>query len=643
MRGKEVIIMIFFLLHCKGGDKKYQEIEDKGKEIYEIEEYDEMEKTEEIEKIEDIIKEDMVEDEDSFPLKCNFHSDCEEEEFCDNGKCVPDICVPYSAECKDEKTKIICDEFGSSFFSFNCNEDEECVDEECKKKNICNPGWEGCKDGVFAKCNEEGTKFIKVKTCPQGYVCGNKGKCEPNKGYIYIVFQNAGDMGSYETSIPDKNFGSEVYNDILNNKEGIAPCVFDAWVKEGEGKKGKFYDITQLFQQKFILKKMLQMLKNYDGFYISIWTFPTKEGTPYSQPPGVEYLSCPGVSYAYHCPQMEVTVQNSYIGLGISCAMTGENYTFNSDGVIEINENSEFFVKNIKEIMLLPPTLVSEIDYEEIFKWFDYKETLIETGEECDSSQENFDEICIDGKKKVHENPEADILNGVAYGGMQLFRIGEYIRNFVRVEGKKCEKDEDCKSPHYNCIDGKCHDEARNCRYHDVVYINSRVGGGSFAGEAYNYIYFHSKRFFYGTRCESDNDCLNDAKCKEIIFKGKKIKECIHPSFISLMLENGYADDKDCLLHYDEYIWDSFYPHLFSPNGEKFFVTVHTTLFEVAFWKYPFNIPWIFSPLGAFCGGGKLLDFSHTAKENWKKQLEDLVDLLVKKTSARICDWENNK
>jgi hypothetical protein len=97
--------------------------------------------------------------------------------------------------------------------------------------------------------------------------------------------------------------------------------------------------------------------------------------------------------------------------------------------------------------------------------------------------------------------------------GRSLFYAGEVLRHRVVVEGRACEADVDCDSPHYTCVDQACHDPLRDCRANVIILFSD--GGETL--DTWPDKFFHprvqAKRFHYGLGCSSDDDCLNGATC----------------------------------------------------------------------------------------------------------------------------------
>ena len=120
--------------------------------------------------------------------------------------------------------------------------------------------------------------------------------------------------------------------------------------------------------------------------------------------------------------------------------------------------------------------------------------------------------LWMDGKETKGTDPELRADGGTPIG-KTLFYIGEYLRNYVIVDGKACTVDADCGSVNYQCDTGKCVDLARSCRDTVVVLFTD---GGETSSLDYFGPWIQAKRMSIGLGCQTDADCANGATCKSV-------------------------------------------------------------------------------------------------------------------------------
>ncbi len=144
---------------------------------------------------------------------------------------------------------------------------------------------------------------------------------------------------------------------------------------------------------------------------------------------------------------------------------------------------------------------------------------------------------CCSGQCYAHTDPELRPTGGTPIG-KTLFYVGEYLRNQVVIDGKKCNTDKDCNNVNYLCKGGVCKDPARSCRSTVVVLFTD--GGQGNSPDNYFAPWVQAKRLSTGLKCQSDKDCVGGSKCKELIddkTKASKGKHCQHE-----FLANGGID-----------------------------------------------------------------------------------------------------
>lgn len=155
----------------------------------------------------------------------------------------------------------------------------------------------------------------------------------------------------------------------------------------------------------------------------------------------------------------------------------------------DVSASTAWFDKNLKEILCVSYPAAKGFDSTgAMTKWMDGTE-----------NKTNDPELRADGGTPI---------------GKTLFYVGEYLRNYVIVDGKACSTAADCGSVNYVCTpEGVCTDPARSCRETVVVLFTD---GGESSSLDYFGPWVQAKRMTVGLGCQTDSDCANGATCKNV-------------------------------------------------------------------------------------------------------------------------------
>ncbi len=171
-----------------------------------------------------------------------------------------------------------------------------------------------------------------------------------------------------------------------------------------------------------------------------------------------------------------------------SGSYSGQDTVSGDNGEQGVDSTTSWFNKNFGEVLAVPYPGVSGFNSKAaIGKWMDGTE-----------SQPSDPELRADGGTPL---------------GKTLFYVGEYLRNKVIVDGKKCSADADCGSVNYLCQNGACLDPARSCR--DTVVVLFTDGGES-SSNTYFGPWVQAKRLSTGLGCVTDSDCVGGATCQQV-------------------------------------------------------------------------------------------------------------------------------
>ncbi len=171
-----------------------------------------------------------------------------------------------------------------------------------------------------------------------------------------------------------------------------------------------------------------------------------------------------------------------------------------------------WFGTNLAQVIAVPFSDGSAPALESLSRWVDFTEVAAPTSQSCGNNWDCPSNICEGGKCLEVTNPE---LRGVGFTpiGKSLFYAGEYFRHRVLVQGKACQADADCGSPHHTCIEGACHDPLHACRPNVVVLLTD----GGETEDRNPATFFHpriqAKRLQSGLGCTSSADCAGRSSC----------------------------------------------------------------------------------------------------------------------------------
>jgi len=173
-----------------------------------------------------------------------------------------------------------------------------------------------------------------------------------------------------------------------------------------------------------------------------------------------------------------------------------------------------WFGANLGQVIAVPFADAAEPPLDELNRWVNFTETLRPTAQACVNNWDCASNICERDRCAEVVDPE---LRGVGFTpiGKSLFYAGEYFRHNVLVEGKPCQNDTECASPHHTCVEGACHDPLHECRPNVVVLLTD--GGETEDRDSAGFFHprVQAKRLHTGLGCMVDADCAGDGTCIE--------------------------------------------------------------------------------------------------------------------------------
>jgi hypothetical protein len=413
---------------------------------------------------------------------------CPTGQFCETTARLCVECVGYAQRCvgeADRARRETCEPpraagiglltSGGFFESDPCGVGEVCestgvVSAECRPK-VCEAGFSTCvSGGRVSTCNASGTALLE-QTCQAGRAC-YAGACEPVRHNVMLIFDTSGSMWFYL----DRTHTGTPFTCLAAG----TPCMDDFPLCDDPADP-----LTLLTLSKTIFAEVVdEAIGGFAQYALS--RFPQFESP----------ANAAGCMVGWY---------------GMSERMTGDDDSVDTT-------TSSWFADNLGEVVAVPfPVRVTLDNSRELTKWLDNAELLGATEKTCSQNSDcgargrcgdfNGDKRCFE-----HENPELRA-SGQTPLGKSLFYAAEYLRRFVRVDGKACTTDASCGSAGYMCLDNQCVDPYRKCKDdYIILFTDGDESQHQSETEFFNPV-VQAKRLAYGLDCTSDVDCRGGAAC----------------------------------------------------------------------------------------------------------------------------------
>ncbi len=379
--------------------------------------------------------------------------------------------------CETPRAQGLGEVEGGTFESTPCPSGQVCVPKlsstvevECRDK-ICEAGYSTCVSGGKVKrCNDAGTEET-IELCTGGRAC-YEGACEPIRHNVMLIFDTSGSMWSYL----DKQFSGTPFT----CRADATPCMENFPTCDAPENP-----LTLLTLSKRVFYEVIdQAIGGYAQYALA--RFPQYESP----------INPPGCMLGWY----------------------GMTETITGDAGERDTSTGTWFEDYLHEVLAVPfPSRTTLSNLEALQSWLDNTERLGATSTACTVNTDcgplgkcgNFN-----GEKRcfVHTDPELRA-SGQTPLGKSLFYAGEYFRRFVRVDGKPCSVDADCRSAGYSCVDSKCMDPYRHCK-DDYIILFTDGDESQFVdeNEFFNPV-VQAKRLAFGLDCTTDADCRGGATC----------------------------------------------------------------------------------------------------------------------------------
>lgn len=428
--------------------------------------------------------------------------------WCRDNWCVTTLCIPGSVDCASLTEARECAETGESFVSTMCEEGFGCHMGQCLPI-ICEAGKKECgAAGMLKVCAPNGVAWIPTG-CPPGQSC-TMGECRPLQHNLLVIFDTSSSMAQDPFGVGGvpcicpvcENKPFPICEDPLcpKSKLGLSKHVFN-----------KFFNSTNIGAVNLVLTHFPMRIK-----------YPATTA----------------------CNNMFAMARGYYgMGMGDSDFMTGDDNS-------HVTVDGGWFDKYLYEILSVPfPVDSQEDNLGKAKLWVDFDEQVGPTETECVAMADCPGGFCADNEgKKVcwyHTNGELRALSNTPLG-RSMFYAGEIYRKMIMVDGKECVTSADCKNENYYCtVDGKCKDPYADCRVNMVLMFTD----GEESPETSTMDFFNprvqAKRFRYGLKCESNDDCFDGSVCT-----GNMCRDYPHPNGGSASYP-GNLEEPQRLFRYD--------------------------------------------------------------------------------------------
>jgi hypothetical protein len=392
-----------------------------------------------------------------------------------NGQCTANLCSADTSTCSDLQTVKVCNEDGSAFEQYPCPIDQTCYLGACWAP-ICEPGEQAsvCDGANVLKCNSLGIEWVPYP-CGTGETCVD-GACSTMPPNILFLVDTSGSMNW----LPDGTSANDCFGGgcpswtMPNCDNGAEPLT----------RLGKVKQAIRAVLDSNLVTSMRLALQRFAQVPFTETLFPAE---------------CAG---GYWIPSGDV-------GL-----MTGD-----TDPTQHLASSVGWFGQNLDEILPMPFPEAGDTDFAGMREWLDDVETVTEGGPSCFDSSECNGGPCLstggffsNGSCAQIQNPELRAIGGTPLG-KSLFYAGEYLRNFVFVEGKACVLDSDCGTSTHTCVSGACHDPMAECRQTIIIAFTDGEETENVHVDDFFHPRVQAKRLHFGLGCQTNDDCLSGASC----------------------------------------------------------------------------------------------------------------------------------
>ncbi|HAN30127.1 MAG TPA: hypothetical protein DCQ06_00885 [Myxococcales bacterium] len=380
-------------------------------------------------------------------------------------------------------------------------------------KKVCTAGETKCAGSKLATCGVFEDGYIETNCFP-GTTC-SEGQCKPVSNNLMIVFDTSGSMNATVS-------GCKASGQVWPSCDPTKKC-------------------TRMDVSKQVFSSALAKIDD-KVTRMAMFRFPQR---------------------LYK--KTSATCMSGFYG-GLS-SLSGETSPGPKDQQF-VNDSSSWYWLSLKETLCVPfPSNGMAKTKTDMMKWMNGTEAIQAVGGACSNSSSlckpvaGCDGWCCSGQCWKHVDPELRQTGGTPIG-KTLFYVGEYLKNKVVIDGKKCKTTTDCDNVNYSCkkanptdVEGQCKDEARTCRETVVVLFTD---GGESNSTKFFAPWVQAKRLGHGLCCQTDADCVggtveNPTVCKggqclpKLTITGYYCSEDMAPCLPSAQLGEAAHCKKNCI------------------------------------------------------------------------------------------------
>ncbi len=384
------------------------------------------------------------------------------------GVCRPAACVPGETRCDGSGIQR-CGRSRSFSATEPCPAGQTCAGGSCVPF-VCTPGSETCDQLQVRRCDAGGAGST-LHPCPPGSFCpGGEDACVLVRHRLLILFDTSGSMDRY----PGTN------TLVIECREENMTCPPSWPVCET-----KEEPLSVLSLSKVVFAEALSKPEVAARADLALMRFPQ------------ELADDPDCKRGY-------SSANDY--------MTGDD-----DSPRPPSQPDGWFRRHLHEVLAVPFSGDGD-SQAEILSWMDFKETLETTHDTCSRDSHCDTGFCASGASgkvcHIHGNPELRAVGRTPIG-RTLSYAGAYFRQLVLQDGFACSSDADCSSPGYTCSeDHLCVDPIAHCRKNVVLLFSDGWESVDKDPRSFFHPWTQARRFAYGLRCKTADDCLGGAKCE---------------------------------------------------------------------------------------------------------------------------------